>query len=70
MFVKHKLKTKQENRKVSPGPVYLDCNATTPIDPAVLETLRLYLEEEYGNDGSRTHEYGTRAKKAVQLARD
>ena len=51
-------------------PVYLDCNATTPIEPAVLETLRFYLEEEYGNDGSRTHEYGGRAKKAVQLARD
>lgn len=52
------------------NPVYLDCNATTPIEPEVLETLRYYLAEEYGNDGSRTHEYGARAKKAVQLARD
>ena len=50
--------------------VYLDCNATTPIEPDVLETLRYYLAEEYGNDGSRTHEYGAQAKKAVQLARD
>lgn len=51
-------------------PIYLDCNATTPMEPAALETLRFYLEEEYGNEGSRTHEYGARAKKAVQLARD
>lgn len=51
-------------------PVYLDCNATTPVEPAVLETLRHYLAEEYGNEGSRTHEYGARAKQAVQRARD
>lgn len=55
---------------MSSGPIYLDCNATTPLDPAVIETLRFYLEEEYGNEGSRTHEFGARAKKAVQLARD
>lgn len=52
------------------NPVYLDCNATTPVDPDVLQILQHYLAEEFGNDGSRTHEYGNRAKKAVQLARD
>lgn len=52
------------------NPVYLDCNATTPVEPDVLEILQHYLKEEFGNDGSRTHEYGNRAKKAVQLARD
>lgn len=52
------------------GPVYLDCNATTPMDPAVAEVIRRYLEEEYGNEGSRTHEFGARAKQAVQRARD
>jgi cysteine desulfurase len=51
-------------------PVYLDCNATTPLDPAVKEVLLHYLTEEYGNEGSRTHEYGARAKQAVQKARD
>lgn len=51
-------------------PVYLDCNATTPLDPAVREVLFHYLTEEYGNEGSRTHEYGARAKQAVQKARD
>ena len=51
-------------------PIYLDCNATTPLDPAVRDVLFHYLEEEYGNDGSRTHEFGSRAKQAVQKARD
>jgi len=51
-------------------PVYLDCNATTPLDPDVEQVLVHYLREEYGNEGSRTHEFGARAKKAVQNARD
>ena len=51
-------------------PVYLDCNATTPLEPAVGELIRHYFEEEYGNEGSRTHGYGGRAKKAVQKARE
>lgn len=54
----------------SVGAVYLDCNATTPMDPTVGEVMRRYLEEEYGNEGSRTHEFGARAKQAVQRARD
>lgn len=52
------------------SPVYLDCNATTPLDPEVREVLFHYLTEEFGNEGSRTHEYGSRAKQAVQKARD
>jgi len=50
--------------------VYLDCNATTPLEPEVREVLLHYLTEDFGNEGSRTHEYGTRAKQAVQKARD
>jgi cysteine desulfurase len=50
--------------------VYLDCNATTPLDPEVREVLLHYLTDEFGNEGSRTHEYGARAKQAVQKARD
>jgi cysteine desulfurase len=49
---------------------YLDCNATTPMEPAVRDVLLHYLTEEYGNEGSRTHAYGARAKQAVQRARD
>jgi len=50
--------------------VYLDCNATTPVDPEVEREFLRYVREEFGNAGSRTHEYGTRAKQAVQRARD
>lgn len=50
--------------------VYLDCSATTPIDPEVMKIVLHYMEVEFGNAGSRTHEYGLRAKKAVELARE
>jgi len=50
-------------------PIYLDCNATTPIEPRVAEVAREYLEEEFGNSGSRTHDYGSKAKSAVAKAR-
>ncbi len=57
----------------SPGqparPVYLDCNATTPVDPQVLQEVMRYMVEEYGNAGSRTHTYGQAAKERVNLAR-
>jgi len=51
-------------------PIYLDCNATTPVDPEVEKVFFHYVHEEFGNAGSRTHEFGTRAKQAVQKARD
>ena len=50
--------------------IYLDCNATAPMEPAVSEEVMKYLTIEFGNAGSRTHEYGARAKQAVQKARD
>jgi cysteine desulfurase len=50
-------------------PIYLDCNATSPIEPKVGEEVIRYLQIEFGNAGSRTHEYGNRAKQAVQRAR-
>lgn len=49
--------------------IYLDCNATTQLEPSVLETVTKFMAEEFGNSGSRTHEYGLRAKKAVEMAR-
>jgi cysteine desulfurase len=49
---------------------YLDCNATTPMEIEVREAVLKYMTTEFGNAGSRTHEFGTRAKKAVQKARD
>lgn len=51
-------------------PVYLDCCATTPLIPAVLEEVQRFLAEEYGNEGSRTHAYGASARRRVNLARE
>lgn len=50
--------------------IYLDCNATTPIEPDVLKAVIIYMKDEFGNAGSRTHEFGAKAKQAVQKARD
>lgn len=50
-------------------PLYLDYNATTPMDPRVFEAMKPYFLEEFGNAGSRTHVYGQRAKEAVEAAR-
>ncbi|NBR70773.1 MAG: cysteine desulfurase DndA [Verrucomicrobia bacterium] len=51
-------------------PVYMDCNATTPLEPEVGRLIRHFFEEEYGNEGSRTHAFGARAKEAVHKARE
>jgi cysteine desulfurase len=50
-------------------PVYLDFNASAPIDPRVFEAMRPYFLDEFGNAGSRTHLYGQRAREAVEKAR-
>jgi cysteine desulfurase len=50
-------------------PVYLDYNATTPLDPRVFEAMRPFYTTAVGNAGSRTHTYGQTAKKAVDRAR-
>jgi len=50
--------------------IYLDCNATTPLEPALSELLLRVTAEEYGNAGSRTHTFGARAKQIVERARD
>ena len=49
-------------------PLYLDYNATTPVDPDVLEAMLPYLRVEFGNPSS-SHAYGTAARAAVDLAR-
>jgi len=56
--------------KTNSDAVYLDCNATTPLEPEVQREMLRFFEEEFGNAGSRTHEFGARAKQAVQKARD
>ena len=49
-------------------PIYLDYNATTPIDRAVAEAMLPYLTEHFGNP-SGTHPYGVQARRAVKTAR-
>ncbi len=50
-------------------PVYLDYNATTPIDPQVADAMVPFLREHFGNPSS-AHIYGRRAREAVEQARD
>ena len=50
------------------GPIYLDYNATTPLDPAVLDAMLPYLRDHFGNPSS-THAYGMAAHDAVERAR-
>jgi len=50
------------------APIYLDHNATTPIAPEVLDAMRPYLEDRFGNPSS-AHRYGTVAHQAVERAR-
>ncbi|AJE02167.1 cysteine desulfurase family protein [Geobacter pickeringii] len=50
------------------NPIYLDYNATTPIDPLVVDEMLPYLREGFGNPSSN-HPYGQKARQAVDLAR-
>src|SRR5262249_19277731 len=49
-------------------PIYLDYNATTPLDPAVVDAMLPYLKEGFGNPSS-AHAYGKAAHDAVERAR-
>lgn len=56
--------------KSLPLPIYMDHNATTPVDPRVKEAMLPFLSEQFGNPSSSSHAYGWQAQIAVRKARE
>ncbi|CAI2299722.1 unnamed protein product [Caenorhabditis sp. 36 PRJEB53466] len=58
--------------KIEPGapqPIYLDVQATSPMDPRVVDAMLPYMINDFGNPHSRTHSYGWKAEEGVEEAR-
>ncbi len=51
-------------------PIYLDYNATSPVDSRVLEEMLPFFTESFGNAASRNHSFGWQVEEVVENARD
>lgn len=59
-----------QGQEFAKRPIYLDVQATSPMDPRVLDRMLPYLTYQYGNPHSRTHFYGWEAERATEAARE
>jgi cysteine desulfurase len=51
-------------------PIYLDHNATAPVDPSIVEAMLPFFSEEFGNPASGSHRFGWKAEQACEQARE
>lgn len=61
--------SKRDNSKYGKRPIYLDMQATTPVDPRVLDKMLEFYTGYYGNPHSATHEYGWETDNEVERSR-
>jgi len=68
--IRHSFRTLSASAEPQMKPLYMDSQATTSLDPRVLDTMLPYLTSYYGNPHSRTHQYGWESEAAMETARE